>query len=144
MTTVGHLINAKSESPVIYSVRPEQMVREALELMKQHDIGCVMVMEGDDLVGILSERDYARKMILSGKTSHDTPVSEIMTSEVVCTAPENSVDECLALVNKHGFRHLPVKQDDRVVGMVSSGDLISSIIREQQNTIDHLQQYIAS
>lgn len=144
MPTVGSLINAKSEEPIIFSVRPEQMVREALELMKKHDIGCVMVMEGDTLTGILSERDYARKMILVGKTSHDTPVSEIMTTDVVCTSPENSVDECLALVNEHGFRHLPVKKGDRVVGMVSSGDLISCIIREQQSTIDHLQQYIAS
>ena len=144
MTTVGSLIHAKSEDPIIFSVRPEQMVREALELMKQHDIGCVMVMEGETLTGILSERDYARKMILAGKTSHDTPVSEIMTSDVICTSPENSVDECLALVNKYGFRHLPVKAGDRVVGMVSSGDLISCIIREQQSTIDHLQQYIAS
>ncbi len=144
MTTVGSLINAKSKEPVIFSVRPNQMVREALELMKQHDIGCVMVMEGDSLEGILSERDYARKMILVGKASNDTPVSEIMTADVICTSPENSVDECLALVNTHGFRHLPVKDGDHVVGMVSSGDLISCIIREQQNTIDHLQQYIAS
>ncbi len=144
MTTIGSLINAKSKEPVIYSVGPEQMVREALELMKQHDIGCVMVMVDDHLAGILSERDYARKMILSGRTSHDTPVKEIMTSDVVCTTPESSVDECLGLINKHGFRHLPVKDGDRVVGMVSSGDLISCIIREQQSTIDHLQQYIAS
>ncbi len=144
MTTVGNLIRAKSEKPVIHSVQPDQMVRAALELMKEHDIGCVLVMEGDRLCGIFSERDYARKMILVGKTSHDTPVSEIMTPEVICTSPSNSVDECLALTNKHGFRHLPVKEDDRVVGMVSTGDLISSIIKEQQDTIDHLQQYIAS
>ena len=144
MTTVGSLIKAKSEAPIIFSVRPDQMVREALELMKQHDIGCVLVMQGDDLAGILSERDYARKMILVGKASNDTPVSEIMTANVICTSPENSVDECLALLNQYGFRHLPVKEGDRVVGMVSSGDLISCIIREQQSTIDHLQQYIAS
>ena len=144
MTTVGTLIRAKSEKPVIHSVRPDQMVRAALELMKVHDIGCVLVMEGDELRGIFSERDYARKMILVGKTSHDTPVSEIMSPEVICTSPSNSVDECLALTNKHGFRHLPVKDGDRVVGMVSTGDLISSIIKEQQETIDHLQQYIAS
>lgn len=144
MTTIGNLIHAKSEQPVIFSVTPEQMVREALELMKERDIGCVMVMEGDNLIGILSERDYARKMILSGRTSHDTPVSEIMTTNVVCTTPESSVDECLGLLNRYGFRHLPVKEGDRVVGMVSSGDLISCIIKEQQSTIDHLQQYIAS
>ncbi len=144
MTSVGSLISAKSKQPVIYSVRPEQMVREALELMKEHDIGCVMVMEGDELVGILSERDYARKMILSGRTSHDTPVRDIMTSNVICTTPAGSVDECLGLMNQYGFRHLPVKDGDRVVGMVSTGDIISSIIREQQDTIDHLQQYIAS
>ncbi len=144
MTTVGNLIRTKSDNPVIHSVRPDQMVRSALELMKEHDIGCVMVMEDDHLVGILSERDYARKMILAGKTSHDTPVSEIMTTNVICTSPSNNVDECLALMNQHGFRHLPVKVDDRVVGMVSTGDLISSIIKEQKDTIDHLQQYIVS
>ncbi len=142
MTTVGTLIGAKSENPVIHSVRPDQMVREALELMKEHDIGCVMVMEDDTLVGILSERDYARKMILAGKTSHDTPVSEIMTAKVVCTSPSSSVDDCLALMNQYGFRHLPVKLDEQVVGMVSTGDIISTIIKEQQNTINQLHQYI--
>lgn len=144
MTTVGSLIGAKSQEPVIFSVRPDQMVRAALEMMKQHDIGCVLVMEDDKLLGIFSERDYARKMILVGKNSHNTPVNEIMTPEVICTSPANSVDECLALMNRHGFRHLPVKEDNRVVGMVSTGDLISFIIKEQQSTIDHLQQYIAS
>jgi CBS domain-containing protein len=144
MTSVGSLINAKSTQPVIYSVSPGQMVREALEQMKRHDIGCVMVMENDELVGILSERDYARKMILAGRTSHDTAVRDIMTVNVICTTPQGSVDECLGLMNEHGFRHLPVKDGNRVVGMVSTGDLISCIIKEQQNTIDQLQQYIAS
>ena len=144
MTSVGSLIKAKSAQPVIHSVSPGQMVREALELMKHHDIGCVMVMEGTELAGILSERDYARKMILSGRTSNDTAVRDIMTADVICTSPEGSVDECLGLMNQYGFRHLPVKDGDRVVGMVSTGDLISQIIKEQQNTIDQLQQYIAS
>ena len=144
MTTVGTLIRSKSEKPVIHSVRPDQMVRAALEMMKEHDIGCVLVMENDELLGIFSERDYARKMILEGKTSHNTPVSEIMTTSVICMSLTNSINECLALTNRYGFRHLPVKEDGRVVGMVSTGDLISTIIKEQQDTIDHLQQYIAS
>ena len=144
MTSIGTLLDAKSDGIVIYSVSPTQTVREALELMKQHDIGCVMVMQGDQLKGILSERDYARKMILYGKASASTPVSDIMTTEVVCTTRSNSVDDCLELMSRHDFRHLPVVENDQVLGMVSIRDLVSNIIKEQQNTIDHLQQYIAS
>ncbi len=144
MTSIGTLLDAKSDNIVIFSVTPQQTVREALELMKQHDIGCVMVMEGDALRGILSERDYARKMILYGKASASTPVSDIMTTKVTCTTRSNSVDDCLELMSRHDFRHLPVVENDKVLGMVSVRDLVSSIIKEQQNTIDHLQQYIAS
>ncbi|MGB5705412.1 MAG: CBS domain-containing protein [Arenicellales bacterium] len=144
MTTIGSLLDAKSQSIVIFSVLPGQTVREALELMKQHNIGCVLVMENDQLKGILSERDYARKMILSGKASATTPVSEIMTTKVTRTTRSNSVDDCLELMSRHDFRHLPVVEDDKVLGMVSIRDLVSSIIREQQNTIDQLQQYITS
>lgn len=144
MTTIGKLLTGKSSDAVIWSVRPEQTVRAALELMSQHDIGCVMVMENDQLVGILSERDYARKMILTGRASDSTAVRDIMTANVICTTPQNSVDDCLALMSKHDFRHLPVKDGERVVGMVSVRDLVSTIIQEQQETIDHLQHYIAS
>jgi CBS domain-containing protein len=143
MTSIGSLLDAKSSQPVIWSVKPSQTVREALELMQEHDIGCVMVREDQRLDGILSERDYARKMILVGKASADTPVSDIMTSEVICARRDNDVNHCLALMNQHGFRHLPVVEDDHIYGMVSIGDLIGSIIKEQQETIEHLQHYIA-
>ena len=144
MRSIGTLLDQKSSESVIWSVSPNQTVREALELMKEHDIGCVLVMENDRLAGILSERDYARKMILLGKASDVSTVSSIMTSNVICTTRQNTVDDCLALMSKHDFRHIPVKDGERVLGMVSIRDLVGSIIREQQETIDHLQQYIAS
>lgn len=144
MRSIGTLLDAKSADAVIWSVAPGQTVRQALELMKEHDIGCVLVMENSRLEGILSERDYARKMILQGKSSDKSTVASIMTSNVICTTRQNTVDDCLALMSQHDFRHIPVKDGDTVVGMVSIRDLVSSIIREQQQTIDHLQQYIAS
>jgi len=144
MNSIGRLLDAKSDKIVIWSVRPDQTVREALELMQEVDVGCVLVMEGDDLKGILSERDYARKMILSGKASDSTPVSDIMTSKLICTTRSNSVDDCLELMSSNDIRHLPVMDGDKVKGMVSVRDLVSAIIKEQQETIDHLQQYIAS
>ncbi len=144
MNTIGTLLDAKPSGSKIWSILPGQTVREALELMKEHDIGCILVMENEELCGVLSERDYARKMILSGKASISTKVAEIMTSDVICTTRKNSVDECMALMSHHDFRHLPVKDGDKVVGMVSIRDLVASIIKEQQTTIEYLQQYIAS
>ncbi len=144
MNSIGTLLDAKSPESQIWSILPRQTVREALEIMKIHDIGCILVMENDQLCGVLSERDYARKMILTGKTSDTTRVEDIMTRKVICTTRKNSVDECMALMSHHDFRHLPVKDGDRVVGMVSIRDLVGSIIKEQQDTIEHLQQYIAS
>lgn len=144
MNSIGKLLDAKSDQIVIWSVKPDQTVREALELMKEVDIGCVLVMQEDALKGILSERDYARKMILSGKASDSTPVSEIMTSKLFTTTRSNSVDDCLALMSSHDIRHLPVIDGDVVLGMVSVRDLVSAIIKEQQETINHLQKYIAS
>ena len=144
MTSIGSLLDARTSPAEIHRVSPEQTVREALELMKHKDIGCVLVMEEERLAGILSERDYARKMILVGKASHNTPVSHIMTRDVICTSRENSVDDCMELMSKRDFRHLPVLDEGKVVGMVSIRDLVASVIREQQNTIEHLQHYIAS
>lgn len=144
MHSIGSLLEAKSKNVVVWSVRPEQTVREALELMKEHDIGCVLVMEQSALKGIVSERDYARKMILSGKASASTPVSDIMTSELICATRSNSVDDCMALMSSNDIRHLPVVEDGVVYGMVSVRDLVSAIIKSQQDTINHLQQYIAS
>jgi len=144
MSSIGSILDARSSQPVIHQVRPDQTVREALELMKQRDIGCVLVMENHNLLGILSERDYARKMILTGKASHNTPVSEIMTAEVVSTSRANNVDECMDLMSRCDFRHLPVVENNQVLGMVSIRDLVASVIREQKDTIEHLQHYISS
>jgi CBS domain-containing protein len=144
MHSIGSLLEAKSNNVVVWSVRPEQTVREALELMKEHDIGCVLVMEQDALKGIVSERDYARKMILSGKASASTPVSDIMTSELICATRNYSVDDCMALMSSNDIRHLPVVEEGVVYGMVSVRDLVSAIIKSQQDTINHLQKYIAS
>ena len=143
MTSIRSLLDGKSSRPIVWSVQPSQTVRDALELMQKHDIGCVLVMENEQLMGILSERDYARKMILVGKASADTAVSDIMTSNVVCTTRDNNVDECMTLMSQGEFRHLPVVENNRVLGMVSIRDLVASIIKEQQETIEHLQQYIA-
>ena len=144
MTTIGSLLDARSGEAIIHQIKPDQTVREALELMKEKDIGCVLVMESNQLIGIVSERDYARKMILSGKASHNTPVSEIMTADVISTTRQNSVDECMDLMSKCDFRHLPVLENDEVLGMVSIRDLVASVIREQKDTIEHLQHYITS
>ena len=144
MSTIGSILDARPGKAVIHQIKPDQTVREALELMKEEDIGCVLVMESDHLLGILSERDYARKMILTGKASHNTPVSEIMTGDVICTTRKNTVDECMDLMSRCDFRHLPVLENDRVLGMVSIRDLVASVIREQKDTIEHLQHYISS
>ncbi|MBX2870230.1 MAG: CBS domain-containing protein [Acidiferrobacterales bacterium] len=144
MTTIGSLLDARSGEAIIHQIKPNQTVREALELMKEKDIGCVLVMENNHLMGILSERDYARKMILTGKASHNTPVAEIMTADVICTSRQNSVDECMDLMSKCDFRHLPVVENEHVLGMVSIRDLVASVIREQKDTIEHLQHYITS
>ena len=112
--------------------------------MAEHGIGAVLVMDGPTLVGILSERDYARKVVLHGRTSADTPVRDIMSAEVVVTAPNDSVDRCMQLMTDRKFRHLPVVDAEKVVGMLSVGDLIKHALAEKQEEIDQLQRYIAS
>jgi CBS domain-containing protein len=110
--------------------------------MAKHDVGSLVVMEGEALVGIISERDYARNVVLKGKTSPATPVREIMERRVVCTGPEQSVEQCMALMSERRVRHLPVVEGRKVIGIVSIGDLVKSIIDGQQFTIEQLEQYI--
>jgi CBS domain-containing protein len=127
----------------VCAVMPETPVYEALEIMADKDIGAVLVMDDADLCGIFSERDYARKVILQGKASRETPVSEIMTSPPVVTTLEQSVDDCLRLMTDHRIRHLPVVSQEAVIGVLSIGDLVNWIIRRQEEEIHHLHHYIS-
>jgi len=142
MTLVRHLLEGKS--PTVYSIDPDEPVLAAIELMAAHAIGALLVVKGDALVGIVSERDYARKVILMGRSSAETPVWMIMTAPVIQVSPEDSTQTCMMLMTERKFRHLPVVSADRIVGMLSIGDLVKHLLDEQAREIDQLQRYIAS
>jgi len=139
--SIGLVLKGKRQNRIL-SVAPEQTVFEALELMAQYDIGALLVCAGDHLLGILSERDYARKCALLGHTSKETRVADIMTSPVLSITLRHTVDECLALMTEHRFRHLPVVEHDKVVGLISIGDLVKWVISSQQQAIGALESYI--
>jgi len=134
------ILSAKGKE--VWSVSPDSTVYEAIEMMADKGVGALAVTSGANLAGIVSERDYARKVILQGKSSKDIRVEEIMTTNVVCVSEERKVDECLALMTEKRIRHLPVLAGDALVGMISVGDLVKSIIREQSFTIEQLESYI--
>lgn len=142
MRTVRQLLETKS--PAIHAIRPEAPVLDAIRLMAEHHIGAVLVMDGAHLVGILSERDYARKIVLQGKSSSNTPVADIMTTDVVTTSSLDTPDRCMQTMTAYRIRHLPVLDGDEVVGIVSIGDLVKAVIEDQQVELDSLQRYIAS
>lgn len=142
MRTVRQLLEAKS--PEVLAIGPDAPVLEAIKLMATHGIGALLVMDGPELVGILSERDYARKVVLEGRSSRDTPVREIMSSQVQTVAPSHGCPHCMSLMTERRIRHLPVVEDGRVVGVISIGDLVKAVIADQQHELEHLQRYIHS
>jgi CBS domain-containing protein len=133
----------KAKEHKIWSVTPATTVYEAIVLMAEKNIGAVLVMSGEQLVGIASERDYARKVILQDRSSKTTRIEEIMTRSLITVTPDNSIDECMRLVTKHRIRHLPVLAKGRLAGIVSIGDLVNAVIAEQAHTIDQLKTYIS-
>jgi CBS domain-containing protein len=141
MTTTHDILRSKGHA--VYSVRPEDTVLAALGVMAEHDIGAVLVLDGDQVVGILTERDYARKVALVGRASKDSPVRSIMTADVVCVPPTGTVQDCMELMTERRVRHLPVVENGRLVGLVSIGDLVKATIDEQEFTISQLKNYIA-
>lgn len=142
MRTVRQLLEAKA--PEVYSIGPDAPVLDAVRLMAEKHIGALLVMDGERLAGILSERDYARKVVLQGRSSRDTPVRDIMTADVVTVGPNETSDHCMQVVTERRVRHLPVLEGERVVGVVSIGDLVKAVIEDQQLELDQLQRYIAS
>jgi len=142
MNTVKQILDKKGS--FIFTIGPDASVYDAIAMMAEKHVGALAVTDGDNLVGLISERDYARKCILQGRSSPDTKISEIMTDRVVVVPPERTTEECMALMTEKHFRHLPVVEDGRLVGMVSIGDMVKDIISDQRFTIVQLVYYISS
>ena len=141
MKTVKELLRNKGYQ--VYSIGPDATVYEALTLMAEKDVGALLVLDSaGQLVGVLSERDYARKIVLKGKTSRETPVREIMTEKVVWVRPDQTIEECMALMTNKHIRHLPVMEEGRLLGVISIGDVVKDIISEQEFVIAQLENYI--
>jgi CBS domain-containing protein len=140
--TIGSILGRKGRQ--VWSVGPEATVYDAIALMAAKAVGAVVVISEGRLIGIVSERDYARKVVLQGRSSKDTEVREIMTDDLITATPENTVEECMSLMTHHRVRHLPVLEKGELAGIVSIGDLVNAIIADQADTIEHLHTYIAS
>lgn len=142
MRNVRHLLEAKA--PEIFAIGPDAPVIDAVRMMAEKHIGALLIMDGPRLAGILSERDYARKVVLQGRSSASTAVREIMTADVISVGPDDTTDHCMQLVTNRRIRHLPVLSGNEVLGIVSIGDLVKAVIEDQQMELDQLQRYIAS
>lgn len=139
---VRHVLDRKGHAA--HTIGPDASVLDALKLMAEHEIGALLVMQGDNVLGILSERDYARKVALLGRASQDTPVAQIMTTAVIVVSPDDTVESCMRTVTEKRIRHLPVIERGRVVGVLSIGDLVKTLLGEQRQTIEQLEAYIRS
>lgn len=142
MATVSQILKSKTDNTV-HTIAPTASVFDAVKLMADKNIGAVVVADAGRIVGLVTERDYARKVVLMSKSSRDIPVSEIMTAQVKCVSPERSSEECLAVMTENRFRHLPVLEGGKLVGLVSIGDLVKDVISEQKFQIEQLQHYVA-
>lgn len=141
MATVKNILDAKDNA--IFSITPATTVYHALELMVEKNVSALLVMENDALAGIVTERDYARKVILKGKSSKETAVADIMTSQLITVNPASSIEECMGLMTEKHIRHLPVVDGEKLVGIISIGDVVSNIIQHQRNIIGQMEQYIS-
>lgn len=141
MASVKHLLQGKGHE--IWSIDPDASVYDAIAMMADKEVGALVVLEDNSLVGVLSERDYARKVVLQGRSSKDTKIRDIMTSRVAYARPDQSVEDCMAMMTEMRIRHLPVMDGDELIGIISIGDLVKSIIEEQQHVIAQLEQYIS-
>ena len=141
MKLIKHLLDRKGRH--IISIKPEDSVLDAIRLMAEKGIGSLVVMEDQELLGIMSERDYARKVIIKGRSSESTAVSEIMTANVITTSSSETVNDCMSVMTEKKIRHLPVVEDNVVIGMISIGDLVEAIISDQQEEIEQLEHYIS-
>ena len=140
MLSVRQMLSEKGSAVV--SITPNTSVFDALKIMNEKNIGVVLVMEDEELVGIFSERDYARKVILAGRSSKTTEVKELMTCKVYCTDPSRTIQDVMELMNEHRFRHVPVMESEKVIGVLSSGDVMRGVVAEQKNTIESLESYL--
>ena len=142
MTTVAQILKSKSDQSVA-TIAPDAAVFEAVKQMAERNVGALVVLEGEKIAGIITERDYARKVALMARSSRDTPVRDVMTAPVMTVRPDQTNEECMALMTQHRLRHLPVMEGGRMVGVVSIGDLVKDIISEQKEIIQQLEHYIA-
>lgn len=142
MNSIGQFLTQRTQN--IHSVSPQSTVRQALELMADKNIGALLVLEENQLVGMFSERDYARKVVLKGKSSVDTLVQDIMTTQVICVEVNQTFTECMQTMTDHHIRHLPVMNEQKVIGLISIGDVVKVILQEHTRTIEELKSYIAN